>query len=91
MAKLLLDDLPEADRQNILDTIETLRHSDPSQWPQDKVVRVWDDPPRYMLRPTPSLRLFLKHNEQNELEIADLLREELYQWLHGSSNGANQR
>jgi hypothetical protein len=45
------------------------------------VVCLRENPPLYLLRPTPTLRLFLARNEEGEIEIQDLMGEEQYQWF----------
>ena len=50
MPRWNLEAMPEADRKPIIDAVEELRATDPSQWPESKVVRLPKPVPTYILR-----------------------------------------
>jgi hypothetical protein len=86
IAKAVLYQLPDSERQNVLAAVEKLRKLEPAQWPSETVVRLLGPDPLYLLRVPPDLRVFLRQAGPNEIEIEDVVREGLLETLAGVRN-----
>ena len=83
-----LEQLPDVYRQNLLEALKPLQGLPPDQWPEGKVTELGYPKPRYMMCVPPDLRVFLEHDENDELEVVDVMREEAYQFLLNSRERA---
>jgi len=75
-AKTAMDGLADTDRQRLLEAVERLQETDPTDWPADQVSRLPDSRPLYLLRVPPDYRVVVARTESNGLEIRDIFREE---------------
>src|SRR5438105_607161 len=71
-----LDALSDADRRQVLEAVEQLQETEPDRWSKEKVVRLSDNQPVYLLRASPSLRVFVGYSGENGIEILDIVRQE---------------
>jgi hypothetical protein len=86
LAQALMDSMPEKGRQRILRAVKKLLPLDPEDWPADKVVRLKDEGPLYLLRVPPDLYAFFTP-EDNVLVLRDVSNEEIIRTLSGSRKG----
>jgi hypothetical protein len=74
-----VDRLAADDRQDLSQALSQLQGREPVDWPKDKVVRLPDPNPLYLLRVSDGLRAFLSCSPTNELELLDLVHADTLQ------------
>jgi hypothetical protein len=79
-ASTAMDGLSAADRQNLLQAVEGLEGLPPAAWPPDRVTRLPDAEPIYLLRVSPDLRAIIRSSGA-EVEVLDLVRPETLRWF----------
>ncbi len=75
-AQTALASLSDKDRQAVLAAAESLLDHDAASWPRDRVVRLGQDKPTYLLRVTPDLRAFVMPLAAGDIELSDIVRKE---------------
>jgi hypothetical protein len=75
-AATALSSLPERDQVEVLVAAESLLGRDPQTWPSEEAARLDPDKAVFLLRVSPELRAFVRLEEDGNLELFDILREE---------------
>jgi hypothetical protein len=78
-ARPALAALSQGDRRLVIEAASALQESAPDRWPKDRVVRITDTEPVYLLRVSPDLRAFIRVTESGRIELSDLVREDTLQ------------
>lgn len=69
MARIQRWTLPEKNRKQLDRALASLVGRPPDQWPAQRVVRVREAPPLYLLRLPEGFRAFIAPVENNEIEV----------------------
>ena len=78
---MAMDNLSDAERQLILESVQRLQGTDPAQWPKDQVVPLPHTKPWFLLRLPGDWRVIFERRESGELEIQHLFREGVLEWF----------
>lgn len=74
-ARWILEQIPEADREAVLEAAESLRRLPPARWPKDRVKLLDAATGLYLLSVGPTWRAFLTRDAGGELEISDVVQQ----------------
>jgi hypothetical protein len=76
-ARIPLDTLPELERAQVLEAVQSLAGTDPAHWPADRVQALaTNGSPTYLLRVSPALRAFVAPAGEDRVELLDVVRTE---------------
>jgi hypothetical protein len=75
-ARTALAALSEEDRRQVIEAVDALQQQPPDRWSKEKVIRISEDEPVYLLRVSPELRAFIRIAEGHQIELFDIVREE---------------
>jgi len=75
-ARTALASLSGEDQLAVLAAAEALQTADPASWPREKVERLNQDQPVYLLRVSPELRAFIRLLDSGGIELFDIVRED---------------
>jgi hypothetical protein len=75
LARTMLAGLSEPERRRVIEAADALQQDPPERWSQEKVLRISEEEPVYLLRVPPDLRVFVRITEDQRLELFDVVRE----------------